>query len=215
VAHHLTVSGLIRPGIQIGGWGFLHRQHPRIDEAIMEVLALEAKRPGPGPRLQDKVVGLVEILAVVSRVGVVGELFTARAAHPSGDQPATGDHIDHREFFGQAQRIRHDRRGITKQHDLDPSRRPRQNRRFNVHHRAHAKWCPMMLVEHHAVEAEFVAVDLLVQILVQQLRALLRVEKGVGQTKKTAAFQYFFFRHVMVRALGEPHDMHRYFAPTQ
>src|SRR6266851_1592486 len=70
------------------GMGLLIRQCPRIHVTIMKMLALVTPWAGPRPGLHDKVVRLVEHLAVVSRIGVVEKLLRARAAHPSGDQAA-------------------------------------------------------------------------------------------------------------------------------
>ena len=121
--------------------------------------------------------GFIEIFAVVGRVGVHEKLLAARAPDKAGNQPAARDHIDHRELFGQPQWVAHDRRRIAKQHDLAPLGRPRQHRGLDIHHRAHAEGRPVMLVQHHAVEAQLVAVDLLVEILVQDLGAFFAVQE--------------------------------------
>ena len=77
----------------------LIRQRPWVYVAIVEMFALVAPRTGPGPRLNDEVVRLFEIFAVVSGIGVVEELLAARAAHPSGDQTSARNEIDLGQLF--------------------------------------------------------------------------------------------------------------------
>ena len=50
----------------------------------VEVLALVAERTGGRPGFEDEVDAFLEILAVEGRVGVVGQLLGAGAAHPAG-----------------------------------------------------------------------------------------------------------------------------------
>src|SRR5260370_32601879 len=84
---------------------FLIRQRPWINVPIMKMLALVAPWPGPRPCLHDKIVRLLEQLAVVSGIRVVEELLPARAADPSGGQPPPPGHIDLREFLGHPERM--------------------------------------------------------------------------------------------------------------
>jgi len=147
----------------------LQRQRPWIDETIMEMLALVAPWAGLRPCLDDEVVRLVEQLAVEARIRIGRELFAARSAHPSGDKPSARDHVDHREFLGQPQRISDYRQRIAQQHDFHFFSDPRQNRGFHVHHRAHAERGVMVFIEHDAVEAQLLGEDLLVEIFVQEL----------------------------------------------
>ncbi len=187
---------------------FLERQHPRIHEAVVEMFALPSKRTGPRPRRDYQVVRLVEVFAVVRGIGVIGELLAACPAHPSRHQPPAGDHIDHREFFGQAQRIRDDRRRITQQHDLHAPGLLGEDRRLDVHHRAHTERRPMMFVEHHAVEAKFVRVKFLVEVLIQELRALGGIEIRVRNAEEAVQLKHLVFGNVMVRTFGKPHYVH-------
>src|SRR5258708_36869170 len=84
---------------------FLIRQRPRINVPIVKMLAFVSPRPGPRPRLHDKIVGLLEQLAIVGGIRVVEELLAACAAHPSGDQPPPRDQIDLRELLGHPERM--------------------------------------------------------------------------------------------------------------
>ncbi len=65
-----------------------------------------------------------------------------------------------------------------------------------------------MLVQHHAVEAKFVAVDLLVEVLVEDLGALVTIQKRVGQAEEAASLEDLVFRVVMVGAFGKEHYVH-------
>jgi len=46
----------------------------------------------------------------------------------------------------------------------------------------------MMLVERDPVEAQLLAINLVVDVLVEQARTLLRVEMAVGQSEEAALF---------------------------
>ena len=97
---------------------FLVGEGPRIDVAIVEMFAFVAPRSGPGPRLNDEVVGLFKVLAIVGGIRVVEELLAARAAHPSGDEASLRDQIDFGEFFGHAQRMLQYRQRIADEQDV-------------------------------------------------------------------------------------------------
>src|SRR5271166_4433568 len=97
---------------------FLIRQRPRIYMPIVKMLALVAPWSRPGPRLHDKVVRLLEVLAVVCGIGVIEKLLAARAAHPSGDEASARDQIDLSELLGHPQRMLEDRQGIANQQDV-------------------------------------------------------------------------------------------------
>ena len=183
------------------------------------MLALVAEGAGRRPRLEDEVDAFLEVFAIERGIGVVGELLAAGAAHPSGNQAALREQIDHRELFGEAQRIGDRRHRIAEQHDLRALGRTREHRRLDIHHRAEAERRAMMLVEHQAVEAEVLGIDLLVDVLVEQHRAGCGIEVLVGQSEEAAvaqdlvfqqiAFRRFGFRIVVILPLGEPHYMHR------
>src|SRR5579872_1802931 len=73
-------------------------QRPRIDIAVVEMLAFPTERSGPRPRGNHQVMGFVEVFAIIGWISIIEDLFTARAAHPSGNQPALGDEVNHRQF---------------------------------------------------------------------------------------------------------------------
>ena len=146
------------------------------------MLALVAERARRGPRLDDELDAFLEQLSVESRVGVVGELLGAGAAHPSGDQASARDEIDHREFFRQAQRIGDGGDRIAEQDHLHPLGNLGEDGSFDIHHGPETKRRAVMLVEHHAIEIHQlgVGVNLLVEILVEQFRPVLALEKVIG-----------------------------------
>src|SRR5260370_7829744 len=65
-----------------------------------------------------------------------------------------------------------------------------------------------MFVEHHAIEPQLVTVNLFVEILVEQLRALSGVEKSIGHAEEAAPLEHFIFRHGVIRPLSEKHYVH-------
>ena len=160
------------PDLRVRG---LVRARPRIHVAVLVVLALPAERARSRPRLDDEVVRFLEALPVERRLRVVRDALTAGAAHPAGDQPPARDHVDLGQLFGQPQRVFPDREDVTEQDDLGALGDARENRRFDVHHATHAERGRVMLVQHQAVEAHLLGVDLLVEVAVVQIRADPRV----------------------------------------
>src|SRR5262249_5288660 len=65
--------------------GLLIGQGPGIHMPVMEMLALIAPGARSRPRLNNEVMRFVEVLAVISGVGVVEKLLAARPAHPARD----------------------------------------------------------------------------------------------------------------------------------
>ncbi len=131
---------------------------------------------------------LVEIFAVVGRIGIVEDLLAAGAAHPSGYQAPVRYEVDFRQFLGQPHRIFDRRQRIAEQHNADLLGDTRQDRRFDVHHAPHAEGGAVMLVEHHRVEAKLFGIDRFVEILVVQARAHFAVEKAVRSSRRSCGF---------------------------
>ena len=175
--------------------------------AVFVVLALIAPGAVLRPGLDDEVVGLVETLAVVGRVDVVGDLLATRAPHPAGDETAARDHVDGGELLGQAQRIGH-RQRIAHQRDFHPLGDAGQNGRLDIHHRAHGEGVGVVFVEHDAVETELLGIELFVQVAIEQGTAPDRVEKLVGNPEKARVLDHLVFRNIGVGAFGEGRDVH-------
>src|ERR1700693_2341199 len=187
---------------------FLIRQDPRIDEAIGEMFALPSKRPRTRPCGDDDVVGLIEILAIVGRIGVVEDLFAAGSADPSRHQAAFGNQIDFRQLLRHAKRISQRRQRIAQQHDANLLGNSRENGDFDVHHRTHAERGAMMFVEHHAIEAHLLGIDRFVEVFVVQPRPDFAIEKAIWNSEETPVFDYLVLRNFTVRTFGEIHYMH-------
>ena len=53
----------------------------------------------------EEIVALLEPLAVVRGIGVVGELLVPAAAHDAGDEATLGHQVDHRRLLGELDRV--------------------------------------------------------------------------------------------------------------
>ena len=82
--------------------------------------------------------------------------------------------IDFGQLLGQANRVVENRQRVTEQDDLWLFRNAREDRGLEVHRRAHAGRSVVMLVEHQAVEADFLAELVFVEVLVIEIGAELR-----------------------------------------
>src|SRR5262245_2294551 len=105
----------------------------------MEMLALITPRSRPSPRLDDKVMGFIEVLAVISRVGIVEKLLAPSTAYPPCDQASTRDQIDLGKFLRHAQRVLNDREGIPDQHDLHLLGEAGKDGGFDIHYPTHTE----------------------------------------------------------------------------
>src|SRR5205823_14386616 len=128
-------------------------QHPRVDDAVLEVLALPTERARARPRGDDEIVRFLEALAVVRRVDVVGEVLYAATAHKPGDQPTARDAVDHRQLLGQPQRVVDDRQWRAEHQDPYAFGDLGQHGTRDIDRRLHAKRRGVVLVDHDAVEA--------------------------------------------------------------
>ena len=188
----------------------LHRHGPRIDDAKLVVSPFPAPGTRGRPDFHDQVMGLFETLAIKGRVGVGRQRFGAAAAHKTGNQPPLGDHIDHRQLFGQANRIFGNRQRIAQQHDFDPLGHPGQQRGEDVDLGLHAERAVVMLVEHNPVEAHFFRQDVFLQPLIVEPATLLGVEVMVGENQDRIPEPVSLLGRISGhRLLGEIHQMHR------
>src|SRR5205085_1354294 len=90
---------------------------------------------------------------IVDRVAVGGPAFDTGTAYESGDEPASRDHIDLRQFLCQADRIVKNRKRIAKQDNFSFFCNPGQNGGLEIHRGAHASRSVMMLIEHQPVKS--------------------------------------------------------------
>ena len=189
--------------------GLLQRHRPWIDHSVLVMVALEAERPRLRPGPGDEVVRLLEALAVEGRIDAGGELLLAAAAHEAGHQPALGDHVDHRQFFGQANRVFRQRQRIAQHDDLHLLGHAGQEGREDVGLGLHAERRVMMFVQHDAVDADLFGQHVLFDVVVVEPGALDRVEMLVGEHQRRGAeIAAGLLRIGRHRLLGEVHQVH-------
>ena len=97
--HALGAAGAGEPDV---GAGLLHRHHPRVDGAVVIVLALVAEGAGLGPALDDEVVGFLEAGSVLSGVYTALQRLDGGAADEAGDDASAGVAVQHGDFLGHA-----------------------------------------------------------------------------------------------------------------
>ena len=187
---------------------FLIRQRPRIHVAIMEMLALVAPRAGPRPGLHDKVMRLVEHLAVVGGIRVVEELLAARAAHPSGHQPAARNQIDLGQLFGHPQRMFDHRQRIADQHEPHALGAIGEHGGLDVHHRPHANRVAVMFVQRDDVEAEILGIAVFVEIVMIIVGGSFAIVEPIGDGEKRAVLENLFLGQPSIRPLREITYLH-------
>ena len=198
------VAGLVHPGeeggvgvVIIGGpldrlraagaWhpagrvGLLDGQHPRVDGAVVVVLALPAEGAGSGPGLLYQVVAFLEPLAIVDRVGVVGPGLDADSPHEAGDDAPAGNDVQHGDFLGQPHRVVGSGQHIAQHQYLGAVGDAGQDAAGDVDLDVHARRRVVMLVNHQAVEAHFLGVLVLVEVALEQVVGRAGVEIGVGE----------------------------------
>ena len=133
-----------------------------------------------GPGLDDQVVRLPQALAAakggdVGRRGLVGH-----AAHEAALEPAVGEQVDHRHFFGDAHRLVAVGDRVA---EHQQSRLLGHAREGAEHHRRrgnHAGGGLVMFVEHD-FQPEFVSLAPQVEVQAVELGALFRVEIAAGE----------------------------------
>src|SRR5262249_60832362 len=85
---------------------------PGIDVTEMVVLAFPAERSRRCPALEDKIVALLEALAVVHRVRIGPPGLDTNAAHESREHAAARNEVGHGKLLGQADGIFLDRKDV-------------------------------------------------------------------------------------------------------
>ena len=138
----------------IGGCGFCSGSDPRVDHAVLEVLALPAERPGPRPGGDDAVVRFLEALAVVGRIDVVGQRSRRRrrARSPRSSRPREMQSIIASSSASRSG-LSTIGSGAAEHQDLDALGDLGQDRAGDGDRRLHAERRGVVLVDHDAVEA--------------------------------------------------------------
>ena len=188
--------------------GLLEGARPEIHIFEMIVLALIGEGPGFRPGAHHEVRRLLVTLQRVDGIGAEGKILRPHPAHKAADEPPAGDDVDHGVFFGQGQRILAQAEGVAQNGDA-PLGAPRQGRGHD-HGRGHQPICALvMLIDAHAVKAQFVGQLQLVKIAIVELMAHERVEMIVGQHHPGAAIFLANARvDVGVGHKVKTHDLH-------
>ena len=194
-----------------GRMRLLQRHLERIDLAEVVVFPLPAERPRRSPGFHHQVMSFLKPLPVINRVAVRRPAFGAAAAHKSRHQPPPGNAVNFRQLLSQPQRVVVNRQRIAHQHDFRLVRNAGQNGGFQVHRRPQAGRRAVMLVQHHPVKPDFLAVFPLVQVVVILVRRHHRVKMGVGESypvRPVGTALNILLGVVEVSPLGEPHHKH-------
>ena len=189
--------------------GFLQRYLEGVHHSEVVVLALPAEGARRCPRLENQVVGFLESLPVVHGVGIGGPGLGAAASDEARHQSPAGDHVNLGQLLSQAQGVVVDGQRVAHQHNLGLLGDAGQDGGFQIHGRAEAGGCVVMLVEHHALEAQFLHEFPLVQGLVVLPGGHGGVEVGIGKGDAhclVGAAQHVFLGVIGVGPLGEPHQ---------
>jgi hypothetical protein len=73
------------------------------------MVAVEGERARLGPRPHDQIVRFVESPMRKIRVGARRMVFRTNASHKAGNQPPLRHHVQHRELFGDVDRVIYER----------------------------------------------------------------------------------------------------------
>ena len=79
--------------------GFLYGYYPGVHDPEVVMFTFPAKWAGGGPGFDDEVVTFFKPLPVGYRVRVVGPAFHSDAPDETGDDSASGQNVQHRNFF--------------------------------------------------------------------------------------------------------------------
>jgi hypothetical protein len=102
-------------------------------------------------------------------------VFRADAAYEAGDDPAFRQVVEHRKFFGDIDRVVHQRQGAAEDRDLHSFGALDQRAGDQVGRRHQAVGGLVMLVDPDGVEAEFLGIDQRIDMAVVFLGAEHRV----------------------------------------
>ena len=133
----------------------------------------------------------MESSARLFRIYPVPDIFRRDAAHEAGDQPAVGEAVDHRVFFGDANRMIAQRQDITEHADLDLLGFLAERGRDQIRRGHRAVGAVMVLVENHTVEPQLFAIGHLLQVLIVIGHAFGRIEETTRHRRARR-----FFGHV-------------------
>ena len=145
------------------------------------MLRVPQKRPRLRPRLENQFQGLAEFLAGGCRIDAVSEVLGTAADDHARDQPAVAEHVEHGEFFGDAQRWIVKRQGVADDRDFAAARALRQRRGDEIGRGHQTVSVLVVFVDADAIETQFVGVGEGVDVFAVEIVALHRIVEGIGQ----------------------------------
>ena len=173
------------------------------------MVAFEAERACLRPCPGNQLVCFLEALPVERGIDAGGELLLAAAAHEARHQPALGDHVDHRQFFGETNRVLRQRQRIAQHDDLHLLGHAGQEGGEDVGLGLHAERRVVVLIQHDAVDADLLGQHVLLDVVVVEPGALDRIEMLVGEHQRRGAeIAASLLRIGRHRLLGEIHQVH-------
>ncbi len=156
---------------------------PDVDVAVLEELALPAEGSVMRrERLQDEVVRFPEAIRMAHRHRIGRMQLVGHALHEPHLEAAARDHVDHRELFGDAQRIRIVRDRKAKAEQPGALGRAREDAEDEIGRGREARRGAVVLVDED-VEAELVGQLPGVEIFVIEVRGLDRIDPLVRQRR--------------------------------
>ena len=192
----------------------LERLRPQVDVAQLGVLAVEREDVLGLPRLENQIVSLVVLLANRRGNFAVAEVGIHRGAdREAGDQAPARNHVEHREFLGDANRriVKRDR--VAEHHQVGVARAPREGGRHDIRRRHQAVRILMMLVDAEPVEAHRVGILELIEVVVVEAMTdfgIVQIARDIDPHAVILLFE--IFRQEPIRHQMEPGKFHNSFS---
>ena len=192
----------------------LQRLRPQVHVTQLGVLAVEREHVFGLPGLDDQIVSLVILLANRRGNFAVAEVGIHRGSdREARDQPSARNHVEHREFLGDANRRIVKRYRIPEHHQVGVARAPREGGRHDIRRRHQAVCILMMLVDAEPVEAHRVGVFQLIEVVVVEAMTDFRIVQIARDIDPHAVILLFeIFRQEPIRHQMEPGKFHNSFS---
>ena len=146
----------------------------------------------------------------------MGDALTPSSTHETRHQAAPGNHVDNRQLLHQPQGVVPNRQDVAQQDYLGLLGLPGVDGGLQVHDAAHAEGGAVVLVDVDGVEANFLGVQVLVDVSIVELRPQLGVVYLVAQGQvldgESGSAEIPRCR-VLIGALGDVTDEHRFLLP--
>ena len=158
----------------------LDRPGPDRDPIVSEVLPAPVEGLAGGPRLDDQIPRLAQPLPRIVERAAQRQVLLGHPAHESRDDAAARHAVEHRDLFGQPDRIVVKRGQVTEDRDLDATRALTERGRDEIRGRHQAVGFGVVLVDSDGVEPVLLVHHHLVQVLRVHLLGADRIEQPVG-----------------------------------